>query len=78
MYSVPRGLAKQGKHREAVAAYEELLHEFPNDPTALLDLAQLYDGKLRDHQRAVEYYTQVENAVPAVRTVLFAINRKAS
>ncbi len=77
VYSTPRALVKQRQYKEAVEAYQEILKEHKEDPTALFELALLYDEKLRDYDNALDCYSRAEQTAPDKDTLVGSLNRKA-
>ncbi|MDT8340791.1 MAG: hypothetical protein RQ751_04695 [Longimicrobiales bacterium] len=55
-FSGPAALAARGLHADAVAAYEALAREFPEDPEPCLGAARICGGPLEDVEAALRWF----------------------
>jgi len=77
IYSIPRALVQRGEYTEAIKEYEKILLAEEKDELALLELAQLYDEKLKDYSPALNCYNKLENVTEDKRTLIFIFNRRS-
>ena len=77
IYSIPRALVQRGEYQEAVKEYEKILLDEEKDELALLELAQLYEEKLKDYSQALSCYDKLEHVTDDERTLIFIFNRRS-
>jgi tetratricopeptide (TPR) repeat protein len=67
----------EGKPKEAIAEYEKILCEFPNDDFSRQQIAEIYAERLKDYLKAVEEYKKLLGMKLDDNRTVSALNRLA-
>lgn len=67
----------EGKFKEAIAEYERILGEYPNDNYSRQQIAEIYAERLKDYSKAVEEYKKLLGMKLDESRIVSTLNRLA-